>query len=118
MSRQVLVVDDDPDVREIVAFQVRLLGHEVSVAATLGAALAFLDAQPRDIELVLTDLDLAGDDGREVVAACVDHGLPVVAMSATEPDPPLGVPTLAKPVELAALSAALETAFGPGATAD
>jgi two-component system OmpR family response regulator len=112
MSPRLLVVDDDPDVREIVAFQARLLGHEVTVAATLGATLALLGADPPTVDLVLTDLDLAGEDGREVVAACRTRGLPVVAMSAAEPDPPLDVPTLPKPVELGALSAALDGAFG------
>jgi hypothetical protein len=33
-------------------------------------------------------------------------------MSGAEPDPPLDVPTLPKPVELGALAAALEGAFG------
>jgi CheY-like chemotaxis protein len=111
MSPRLLVVDDDADVREVVAFQARLLGHDVTVAATLGATLALLGADPPALDLVLTDLDLAGEDGREVVAACQSRGLPVVAMSATEPDPPLGIPTLSKPVELGALSAALDGAF-------
>lgn len=111
MSPRVLVVDDDADVREVVAFQARLLGHEVSVAATLGATLALLSVEPAAVDLVLTDLDLDGEDGREVVAACVARGLPVVAMTAATPSPALEVPTLPKPVELAALSAALEDAF-------
>jgi CheY-like chemotaxis protein len=112
MSPRVLVVDDDADVREVVAFQTRLLGHEVTVAATLDATLALLESDPPTVDLVLTDLDLAGEDGREVVAACVARGLPVVAMSGAQPSPPLDVPTLHKPVELGALSAALDGAFG------
>jgi DNA-binding response OmpR family regulator len=60
----VLVTDDDPTVREVVADYLRRDGHEVVQAATGDEALRLVDQ--RTPELVVLDLMLPGIDGIEV----------------------------------------------------
>lgn len=55
---RVLLVDDDPDVRELVRETLGRAGHSVLEAADLGAAVALLDGARPDV--VLLDLDLPG----------------------------------------------------------
>lgn len=124
MSARVLIVDDDPDVREVVAFQVGLLGYTAveveGVAAALGAIAAATAGE--GIAVVITDVDLAGEDGRIVVHACREAGIPALLMTGAEgveaiaDEPPLRV--LRKPVGLedlrTALRAALEASGGGG----
>lgn len=107
---RVLVVDDDPDVREIVAFQVGLLGHVVVEAADRSAALATIDGGGLDV--VVTDLDLAGEDGHEVVRAASEAGLPAVGMTgaASVALAASDFPVLRKPVDLNELGAVLAAA--------
>lgn len=63
MSR-VLVVDDDPTVREVVATYVRANGHEVTEAGDGQTAIEAMAKHPAD--LVVLDLMLPGIDGLEV----------------------------------------------------
>jgi CheY-like chemotaxis protein len=61
---RVLVVDDEPIVREVVARYLARAGYEVETAADGDAALAAFDAESPD--LVLLDLMLPRRDGFEV----------------------------------------------------
>lgn len=61
---RVLVVDDEPIVREVVARYLARAGYEVDTAADGDAALAAFDAETPD--LVLLDLMLPRRDGFEV----------------------------------------------------
>ncbi|UYN93760.1 MAG: PAS domain S-box protein [Enhydrobacter sp.] len=66
-SERVLVVEDDPQVRETVASQVRSLGYDVSEASDGAAALALLDAADRPVDLMLTDVVMPGQmNGRSL----------------------------------------------------
>jgi NtrC-family two-component system response regulator AlgB len=56
-----LVVDDERNIREHLRTFLRGLGHDVTLAADGGAALALLDAHP--VDLVLSDVRMAGVDG-------------------------------------------------------
>jgi two-component system response regulator ResD len=61
---RVLVVDDEPIVREVVTRYLQRAGYEVDTAADGDAALAAFEAEPPD--LVLLDLMLPRRDGFEV----------------------------------------------------
>lgn len=61
---RLLVVDDDPTVREVVVSYLRAGGHQVAEAADGEQALTFFAAHP--VDLVVLDLMLPGIDGLEV----------------------------------------------------
>jgi CheY-like chemotaxis protein len=79
----VLVVEDDPDVREVVAEILSRAGYLVHALESLRAVEALLSAHPRRMRLLLTDLVLPGGSGLEVAALVRSHhpGLPVLFMS-------------------------------------
>ncbi|TAK19524.1 MAG: sigma-54-dependent Fis family transcriptional regulator [Myxococcaceae bacterium] len=60
-SANILVVDDDPELGEMVALFARQLGHEATFTQQPGEALSILTTQPFD--LVFTDLGMAVMDG-------------------------------------------------------
>jgi CheY-like chemotaxis protein len=62
--RRILVVEDEPDVRNGMADLLRIAGHEVEAAGDGAAALATCDEFGPD--LVLLDIGLPGMDGYEV----------------------------------------------------
>jgi|GEM_PF-4317953 len=72
-SEGVLVVEDDPLVRELVLGYLEDLGYNASTAETGVDALDFLTCDARDIDLVLTDIvmpgGMSGIDLGEAVAA-------------------------------------------------
>ena len=82
----VLVVDDDPIVRRVVAAGLRRFGNEVIGVAGAGEALTALrQAAPR-IELVVTDLVMPDMLGTELVAR-LERPVPIVFMSGRSSSP-------------------------------
>ena len=79
----VLVVDDEPGVREIAGEMLQRLGLEVHTAVDGLAALEFLHARAGEIDLVLLDLTMPGLGGMEVLQQIerTRPDLPVVLMS-------------------------------------
>jgi DNA-binding response OmpR family regulator len=78
---RVLVVDDDPTVREVVVQYLRAGGHEVVEAADGEAALELYGETPHD--LVVLDLMLPGIDGIEVCRRLRKQGdVPVIMLTA------------------------------------
>lgn len=65
----VLVVDDEPDIRELLSEYFRNRGFHVAVAADGRAAVAELVRDPSRFGLVVTDLQLPGVDGLGVLEA-------------------------------------------------
>jgi len=63
MKSRVLVIEDEPDVAEAIAWQLGKAGLDVSVVATGEQG---LEASRRGTDLVLLDLNLPGMDGLEV----------------------------------------------------
>src|SRR4030095_12359638 len=61
---QILIVDDNPSVREMMALMVRRMGYSVATATTGTEALAHLRTQRADI--MLLDLTMPHMDGFEV----------------------------------------------------
>lgn len=64
-GEMVLLVEDDPDVREFSASALAQLGYRALEAADAGAALSILSQHP-DIALLLTDVVLPGLNGRQL----------------------------------------------------
>lgn len=64
MTRQVLVIEDDPDIARLVKMQLGDLGCTVKLAPDGPRGLAELEAKPYD--LVILDLMLPGIDGLEI----------------------------------------------------
>jgi FixJ family two-component response regulator len=73
-SEQIVVVDDDPLVREAVLRSLQALGYDVHAFASGGDCLAALD-RLGGAQLLLTDVRMPGIDGREL-AARLQHALP------------------------------------------
>lgn len=66
---EVLVVDDDPDVRELLVEHLRSKGYRVAAAADGRGAIAAVERSPGHFSLILTDLQLPGADGLAVLRA-------------------------------------------------
>jgi len=65
MTNHVLIVDDDPDIRDLVAYKLRHESYVVSVAGDGEAALQLIAEQHPD--LVLLDIMMPGMSGLEVL---------------------------------------------------
>ncbi|HUA51178.1 MAG TPA: response regulator [Candidatus Sulfotelmatobacter sp.] len=76
MTRTILIVEDDPDVRASAVAALEDAGYAVLEAATGDRALVAFDAHP-EIDLVLTDIVMPGIDGFKV-ADCAKHLRPAV----------------------------------------
>src|SRR5262245_62156289 len=61
----VLVVDDEPDLREMVSFEFELKGHQVHSAENGSAAFDVFQKNP--IDIVITDVRMPGGDGPELL---------------------------------------------------
>lgn len=77
--RTVLVVDDDPSVREVTAQFLKDLGYGVIEAGSGGAAIDLLE-RAADIDVLLVDYAMPGMNGAEVAKAAQTRrpGLPVL----------------------------------------
>ena len=64
---EVLVVDDDADVRELLVEHLRSKGLRVATAADGRAAISAVERSPGYFGLILTDLQLPGADGLAVL---------------------------------------------------
>ena len=81
MAARVLVVDDEPIVRDVLTRYLSKSGYRVESAEDGEAALERFAAEPPD--LVLLDLMLPGVDGIEVFTRIrVDHDTPVIMLTA------------------------------------
>ncbi|MBI4617907.1 MAG: response regulator [Planctomycetes bacterium] len=108
---RILVVDDDPAVRELVAEYIAARGHQVLRAANGAEACEVLEREP--VELVVTDLQMPVLDGLALLAHVRSsrNPIPVIVVSGSwTPDQrgrarELGaVRVYSKPVDLAQLA--------------
>lgn len=76
---RILVVDDDPGVRDLLAFVLDEAGFEVEVAATAAAAGACLDSIRYDV--VIADWWLPDRHGLAVVDEAADRGAKTFVLS-------------------------------------
>src|SRR5690606_26031340 len=63
----VLVVDDDPPVRELLVEYFRERGHEVTAIASGAEAISELERRASTYSLIISDLQLPGTDGLGVL---------------------------------------------------
>src|SRR3954449_8419715 len=90
MAGRILVVDDEPDIRELLRLNLEIEGYDVVLAPTGDAALATLAAE--SIDLVLLDVMMPGIDGWEVLSRIKSNGdprrseVPVVMLTARAED--------------------------------
>jgi len=72
MSRQTaLVIDDEPDIRELLVLTMTRMGLSVDTAATQAEAYALLGSH--DYDLCFTDMRLPDGNGQEIVAHVAKH---------------------------------------------
>ena len=93
-----LILDDEPMVRELLELALQASGYEVILAQNSAAAIAVLDLKPPQHRALITDVNL-GDDpvtGCDVArrAREIDPDLPIVYMSGASGHqwPSLGMP--------------------------
>lgn len=77
----ILLVDDDPSVRQVVSEMLRQAGHDVTPAENGRVALAQL--RERTFDLVITDLIMPEQEGIETIAEIRRHepNMRIIAMS-------------------------------------
>src|SRR4030095_6472615 len=82
-GEQILVVEDDPQVRAIVRRGVSAAGYAVYEAITGLAAINFMAAHPGEIDLVVSDVVMPGVNGRELAEQLrtAHPELPILFMS-------------------------------------
>ena len=131
-DRRILLVEDDPDVREMTVAQLTALGYGVVAVPDGQSALSIINSDA-PVDLLFTDLVLPGGmDGREIVRAALEirPGLPAVYCSgytenvlhrdqASENGPslltkPFTVKELARCIEEALADGNISTAPSPG----
>ena len=122
----VVVVDDDPLIRELVETYLTSEGYRVSKAASGAAMHAVLAADPAD--LIILDLSMPGEHGFSLIAALRKHsgvGIIIMTASQSEVDEVVGLELgaddyVAKPTDLRQLLArvrsVLRRAKPPGDT--
>jgi|YNPNPStandDraft_1061719.scaffolds.fasta_scaffold35987_3 two-component system phosphate regulon response regulator PhoB len=84
MLHTILIVDDEPDILNLLRLSLEMAGYRTCVALNADQALASLDKEPPD--LVLCDIVMPGRDGYAVLAAIRNNPatrrLPVLIISA------------------------------------
>ena len=95
-ERTILVVEDQPEVRSLLADALEMLGYRVLTAAHPDDGLAIVDEHAEEIDLVLTDIVMPGMNGPEMAQRLILRHplLRVLYLSghSSEALGPLGVP--------------------------
>jgi two-component system, cell cycle response regulator CpdR len=110
MIRTVLLVDDEPAIRDLGALMLEDCGCEVLTAESGPSALAALNQHPQ-ISLLLTDVQMLGMDGYELArrAVAVRPELSVVIMSGTDRGR-AGFPFVRKPLSFSQFESIFKSA--------
>jgi two-component system cell cycle sensor histidine kinase/response regulator CckA len=79
----ILVVDDQPSIREVYCRALRTAGYSVSEAANVAEARALLDSSAYGFDLVVTDMIMPGESGAALArdARVAGRNIPVVIVS-------------------------------------
>jgi PAS domain S-box-containing protein len=117
---RVLIVDDEEQVRDMLAHALERLGYEVATCTGALEAVEVLDEDPGAFDLVVTDHMMPEMTGQELVArlAGTHSGLPVVLCTGfADPDtrpemPPNVAAVLAKPVDHGLLAVTVSRVLG------
>jgi two-component system cell cycle sensor histidine kinase/response regulator CckA len=115
MSPVVLVVDDDPDLRELVCCALEAVGHRVTAVGDADTALAHPAVASGQVGLLLTDVDLPGQSGLELADRFAAAGVQVLVMTGHGASAVAGLPArvqvLDKPFSIPALRARVRAAL-------
>lgn len=89
MANKLLIIEDEPDLRELLSFTLSREGYDVMEAETAEAALQMLDSKLPDLAIV--DWMLPGMDGIELVKRLrrddVTEDLPIIMLTARGEEP-------------------------------
>jgi CheY-like chemotaxis protein len=109
----ILVVDDDSEVREILAETLEEFGYGVVQASSGDDALALLEAR-RDIGMLITDVRMPGMSGLELAALARRHDakLKVIVISGYFLPQPITERFLKKPFHMQELASAVRAELG------
>ncbi|WP_440844026.1 ATP-binding protein [Sphingomonas sp. 22176] len=115
-TAEILLVDDDPAVREAAAEVLRAHGHLVAEAESLIQGMAALTGAP-ETALVITDYMMPGGTGGEFITRARDAGLPqpfllLTGYTDAAEDLPGDVPQLRKPFRERELLDAVDALLG------
>jgi CheY-like chemotaxis protein len=112
VSHTVLIVDDDPDVLDVLSSMLEDLGCEVVCARGGAEALETLDRND-DVSILITDINMPAMDGHELAyrATRLRPSLKVLQLSGREPRRD-GFPMLRKPFSEDDLARAMERHTG------
>jgi DNA-binding response OmpR family regulator len=77
-----MIVEDDPVVAMLVEDIVRDMGHEVLINLT--AEQAMFEIEAGEIDAVLLDMHLRGEDGRPVLLELMAHKIPFLVLSGSD----------------------------------
>ncbi len=123
----ILVMDDEPDVRDIVREALQGLGYEVATARNGAEALALVErlrAEDRSFDLAILDLTIPGDEGGAELLSELRKRLPnvsAIASSGYSSDPVMAQPqaygfaaALAKPYRIGELAETVRAALAAG----
>ena len=72
MSKQILLIEDDPDLAELISDYLTMNYYDVHHAGLGQEGLDLLDAKERDIDLVVLDLMLPDMDGMHRVGLSIN----------------------------------------------
>ena len=96
----ILVVDDDPDMRALVAKHLAGAGYDVFLAE--GAQAALESVRQRTPDLIVMDINMPDMSGNELAEALDEDAavprIPVIYLTGLRPDAELGARTLGYPV--------------------
>lgn len=120
VARRILVAEDEPALRALLARQLRQLGWDATIVPDGGAALALLAVDRAAFDVLLTDFMMPVLDGARLAwhARHLAETLPIILMSSDTgaairhlrtDGPPIRV--LEKPFEEATLASALEASY-------
>ena len=120
VPRTVLVVDDEPQVRELIAAQLQDLGHHCLQAADGPSGLQAICSPDHAIDLLITDVGLPGLGGRQLAAQAreLQPGLQVLFITGYandaifDIDAASGAELLNKPFTMAELAARVRRLTG------
>jgi CheY-like chemotaxis protein len=120
MKQTILVVDDEPDVREFLSSYLEDVGYSVQIAEDGNAAMAKIKDQKPD--LILLDLMMPEETGTGLYRRLHDKKefkeIPVIVISAAagrDVAVSKSVPVFDKPIDEEGLLAAVEEAIGTAA---
>lgn len=72
-NETILLVEDEPGVRELITAILKRLGYNLLVAASGGEALVLLEQHTSSVHLLLTDIVMPGMNGRELASRVQDQ---------------------------------------------